>query len=147
MTLPEVTASQTQFPHLVVMVNSNQDGQVHSNDVLTLREAIAIVNGTLSLFRLSDRQKTQVQSLSPDAPSRIEFNLPRNQSTIRLVDVLPPLANPGLVVDGTTQPGYASSKSTLIPVVEITPAPDHEVFRGLTVAAHHNSGIEPVWFH
>lgn len=123
--------------HLQVVVNSDRDGAVQADNALTLREAIHIVNGTLALDKLSDREKTQVKSLSPNAFSRIVFNLPPQQTTIRLSDLLPPLATPGLVIDGTTQPGYQPSKSVTIPtpVVAITPAKDREIFRGFTVGA------------
>ncbi len=67
--------------------------------------------------------------------------MPSGQTTIRLVDVLPPLDRPGLIVDGTTQSGYAADRSAInelpipIPLVTITPADGKEVFRGLTVTA------------
>jgi len=57
------------------------------------------------------------------------------------VDVLPALQRPGLVIDGTTQPGYQAERSAInelpmpVPVVAIAPAEGKEVFRGLTVAA------------
>lgn len=138
--------------HLQVVVNSDRDGAVQADNALTLREAIHIVNGTLPLDKLSDREKTQVQSLSSNAPSRIVFNLPPQQTTIRLSEILPALATPGLVIDGTTQPGYvreqekklplasrlkpqAPSLQIPTPVVTITPAKDREIFRGLTVVA------------
>jgi outer membrane protein OmpA-like peptidoglycan-associated protein len=67
--------------------------------------------------------------------------LPPEQTTIRLKEMLPPLASPGLVVDGTTQAGYDATRSATaeiaipIPVVVITPAPDQEILRGLTIVA------------
>ena len=124
-----------------VVVNSNQDGPVQPDDALTLREAIEIVNGQLSVDRLSAAEKALVKPLAPNTPGRIAFNLPPDQTTIRLNQLLPPLASPGLVVDGTTQPGYDASRSATaeiaipIPVVSITPATNHEVLRGLTIAA------------
>ncbi|MBF2017579.1 MAG: OmpA family protein [Rivularia sp. T60_A2020_040] len=124
---------------LRVVVNSNQDGAIQADDILTLREAIAIVNGNLSLEQLSPVEKSLVSSTGNQ--SRIEFNLPPSQTIIRLESVLPALTTPGLIVDGTSQPGYDTNKSATaeieipIPVVEITSAADKEVFRGLTVAA------------
>ncbi|HEY9613453.1 OmpA family protein [Allocoleopsis sp.] len=125
-----------------VVVNSNQDGSVQPDDGLTLREAIAIVNGQLSVERLSQAEKAQVRPLDPNTPSRIEFNLPPDQTTIQLQTVLPPLASPGLVVDGTTQPSYDAKRSATAaqievptPVVALVPAPDQEVLRGLTIVA------------
>jgi outer membrane protein OmpA-like peptidoglycan-associated protein len=127
-------------PSVRVTVNSNQDG-VQADEGLTLREAIAIVNGTLPLDKLSPAERSQVEPLAGDAPSQIAFKLPEGQTTIRLVDVLPALQRPGLVIDGTTQPGYQADKSAInelpmpVPVVAIAPAEGKEVFRGLTVAA------------
>ncbi|MBW4691207.1 MAG: OmpA family protein [Lyngbya sp. HA4199-MV5] len=127
-------------PSVRVTVNSNQDG-VQADELLTLREAIAIVNGTLPLDKLSPTEQAQVEQLMGDAPAQIAFKLPEGQTTIRLVDVLPALQRPGLVIDGTTQPGYQADKSAInelpmpVPVVAIAPADGKEVFRGLTVAA------------
>ncbi len=125
------------------IVNSNQDGAIAPDASLTLREAIGLVNGTLSLNQLSSAEKAQVKSLSINTRSRIEFNLGAGQTTIQLTDILPPLAHPGLVVDGTTQPGYVKKQGNEevglqipTPVVAITPAPQVEIFRGLTVVAN-----------
>ncbi len=110
-----------------VIVNSNLDGAVKAEEVLTLREAIALVNGTLTLDKLSDRQRSQVTTLN-NTPSQIKFNLPPQATIINLTDVLPPLMSP-VVIDGTTQPGYSDT-----PVVTITPTSGKEVFRGFTIA-------------
>jgi outer membrane protein OmpA-like peptidoglycan-associated protein len=130
-----------QSSHLVVVVNSNQDGAIQPDNSLTLREAIALVNGQLSVDRLSDAEKALVKPLSADTPSRIEFNLPPDQTTISLQEMLPPLSSPGLVVDGTTQPGYDATRSATaeiaipIPVVSLTPAPNQQILRGLTIVS------------
>ncbi len=124
-----------------VVVSSNED-VVRADDVVTLREAIEVVNGTLPLDKLSAAERVRV-SVS-DVP-RIEFNLPQEQTTIYLKDMLPSLAVPGLVVDGTTQPGYptdnnvetrnfASPPSPPSPVVAITGI-NNNVLRGLTIVA------------
>ncbi|MBF2029448.1 MAG: OmpA family protein [Oscillatoriales cyanobacterium C42_A2020_001] len=123
---------------LRLVVTSNQD-IIQPDASLTLREAISIVNGTLPVEKLSDAEKAQ---LSPASRFAIEFNLPADQTTIRLVEVLPPLAVQGMAIDGTTQPGYQGDRSAInelpmpIPVVTITPAEGKEVFRGLTVEAN-----------
>ncbi|NEO33769.1 MAG: right-handed parallel beta-helix repeat-containing protein [Symploca sp. SIO3C6] len=125
-----------------VVVNSNQDYRKPDDD-LTLREAIEIVNGTLKLEELSTTEKAQVEKLTTEKSSRIEFDLSPSATTIRLFDLLPPLASPGLIIDGTTQTGYELDKSATaeieipIPVVAITPAEQAEVFRGLTIVADH----------
>ncbi|MUG99902.1 OmpA family protein [Scytonema sp. UIC 10036] len=127
-------------PSLRIVVNSNQDGDVKADEQLTLREAIELANGTLSTEKLSSAEKAQIQPASGEA-SRIEFNLPGGATAIQLQQQLPDLAAPGLVIDGTTQPGYDASGSATaeiaipIPVVAISPAPEREVFRGLTVVA------------
>lgn len=136
-----VQSSATAQPtNLSVMVNSNQD-VIQPDDALTLREAIEIVNGQLSVERLSEAEKALVKPLNSDTSSRIEFNLPAGQTIIRVKELLPPLASPGLVVDGTTQPGYEAMGSATaqiaipIPVVVITPEPGQEILRGLTIVS------------
>jgi parallel beta-helix repeat protein len=121
---------------LRVIVNSDRDGDIQPDEALTLREAIEIVNGTLPLERLSTTEKQNVETLTCDVDpndcdrSQIKFNLPAEQTTIQLTSILPPLATPKLVVDGTSQPGYRRD-----PIVAITTAENAEVWRGLTVVA------------
>ncbi|MBD2213575.1 OmpA family protein [Nostoc linckia FACHB-104] len=139
----EVALSQTpSLPlpiSLRVIVNSNQDGNIQPDAQLTLREAIELVNGTLTVAQLSDVEKALVQPTT--GSSRIEFNLPPTATTILLQQQLPDLASTGLVIDGATQPGYDAAGSATaeiaipIPVVAIAPAPGKEIFRGLTVVA------------
>ncbi|BAY62409.1 hypothetical protein NIES22_24830 [Calothrix brevissima NIES-22] len=125
---------------LRIVVNSNQDGNIQPDEQLTLREAIELVNGTLTVAQLSSAEKALIQPLT-EGGSRIEFSLPANATTILLQSQLPDLASPGLVIDGGTQPGYDATGSATaeiaipIPVVAIAPAPDKEIFRGLTVVA------------
>jgi outer membrane protein OmpA-like peptidoglycan-associated protein len=122
---------------LRLIVNSNQD-TIQPDAVLTLREAIAIANGTLPLDKLSDSEKLQTSAASNFV---IGFNLPEGQTTIQLTELLPPLRVQGLVIDGTIQPGYQGDRSAItelampIPIVALTPAPGREVFRGLSVEA------------
>lgn len=136
--LPTPLSANPQ-PNLKITVNSNQDSAVQPDEALTLREAIEIVNGTLPLDRLSPAEKTQI--LPQQSNSRIEFTLPAAATSIRLTAELPPLTTPGLVIDGTTQPGYDASRSATaeiaipIPVVVITPERDRTIFRGFTVVA------------
>ena len=138
--LPISAQAQSGQP-VVVVVNSNQDGEIQPDNELTLREAIAIVNQTLEPERLSQAEKAQVQPAPANQPSRIEFNLPPNQTTISLQRMLPAVSTPGVIIDGTTQPGYdATGSATVeiaipIPVVSITPAPDTKILRGLSIVA------------
>ncbi|ALF54705.1 cell envelope biogenesis protein OmpA [Nostoc piscinale CENA21] len=137
--LPQIAIAQTSPTSLQVTVNTNQDGQIQPDDKLTLREAIALVNGNLSVEKLSNQEKAQVQPSNNNA--RIEFNLPPNQTTIQLQQELPPLNTPGLIVDGTSQPSYDASRSATAeiaipqPIVTITPAANQEILRGFTVVA------------
>jgi outer membrane protein OmpA-like peptidoglycan-associated protein len=123
---------------LRLIVNSHQD-TIQADAGLTLREAIAVINGTLPLESLSAAEKAQTSAASRFA---IEFNLPADQTTIQLTEVLPPLQVPGTVIDGTTQPGYKGDRSAIneipmpVPLVALTPANGKEVFRGLTVEAN-----------
>ncbi|MBE7382870.1 MAG: OmpA family protein [Leptolyngbya sp. SIO1E4] len=132
------TAAIAQSPTgLNIVVNSAQDGAPRPDEGLTLREAIALANGTLLIEALSPAEQAQV---TPADNHRITFDLPPEDTTIYLTEVLPPLEAAGLVLDGTTQPGYGGTVPVLpeipIPVVSLTPAPDAEVFRGLTVAGN-----------
>lgn len=122
-----------------VVVNSNADGPVTADTQLTLREAIEVVNGTLTPQQLSSAEQAQITPATGN--STIEFNLPGGATTIELQTVLPDLAAPGLTIDGSTQPGYDPNTSATaeieipIPLVTIKPATGQEVFRGLTVVA------------
>ena len=129
---PVPTQDSTGFD---ITVNSAADGAPIADEALTLREAIAIANGTLPVTALSELEQAQV---TPAAQSSIAFDLPADDTTILLTDLLPPLVATGLTIDGTTQPGYGETLPYLPeiprPVVSLTPAPGSEVFRGLTVA-------------
>ncbi len=122
------------------IVNSDQD-TVAPDSGLTLREAILLANGELAIADLSSAEQAQVEALAPSAASQIGFNLPADQTVIQLQEMLPALASPGLVLDGTTQPGYDAETSAIaevdmpIPLVSITPAAGQEVLRGLTIVA------------
>jgi parallel beta-helix repeat protein len=122
---------------LNAIVNSNQDS-VQADAQLTLREAIALTNGTLSLAQLSPAEKAQVE---PSASPRITFNLPPTQTTIALSTSLPDITST-VVIDGTTQPGYDPNNAIgdgewriPTPIVTLTPAASVNVLRGLTIAA------------
>ncbi|PAX57112.1 OmpA family protein [Brunnivagina elsteri] len=139
--IPNIATAQTQNS-LKITVNSNGD-EIKPDESVTLREAIALSNNTLALDKLTPSEKAQVQPASGN--SRIEFNLPAGQTTIQLTEILPALTSPGVVIDGTTQPGYdrtqpANAKDFVpalptTPVVAITPASGKEVFRGLSIVA------------
>lgn len=131
-------AKATEANALRVVVNSAQDGQITADTALTLREAIALVNGTLALEQLSATEAALVTPVA-DALPRIEFNLPPEATTIELQTALPALTAPGLILDGTTQPGFvvgtADEPWRVKPQVALTPAVGQIISRGLTVTA------------
>lgn len=108
---------------LRLTVNSNQD-IIQPDGALTLREAISIVNGELTLESLSAAERNNISSITPgeDNRAKIEFNLPPNNTIIELNSPLPALAVP-VVIDGTTQPGYAQEENNISPVP--VPIPDN----------------------
>jgi Right handed beta helix region len=112
---------------LKIVVNSPQD-TLFPDTALTLREAISLTNGTLSLDRLSPTERAQVTE-GGSATDEIRFALPPRENTIYLSDLLPAIVQPNLIIDG----GNPASTPLSKPQVAITPAPDAEVFRGLTV--------------
>ena len=128
-------SAQAQTPILSpirAVVNSNLDGEIKADEVLTLREAIALTNGILNSGDLSPAEQAQVTPSSDH--SQIDFDL-SGDTTIRLLSLLPTITNAGLVIDGTSQAGYDSSSETPVPIVALTPVQTNEVFRGLTIAA------------
>ncbi len=139
-TLPTTAQAAPRGSRMVV--NSNQDGPIQADQGLTLREAIALANGTLTLEQLSEAEKAQVSSLPTGAlTSQIGFQLPAGQTQIQLTQALPDLEKP-VDIDGTTQPGYLADQPLIeeiaavrVPVVEITPAPGQEILRGLTIVS------------
>ena len=133
----ELAAQPATTPYSII-VNSASDGEIRPDDELTLREAIEIVNGTLPVTALSRAEQARV---TPAASPTINFNLP-DDTTITLVEPLPPIMAAGTLVDGSSQPGYGpvSTTDTMVtpvptPVVALTPAAGSEVFRGLTITA------------
>ena len=136
--------TQTTSPSLLkyqIIVNSDRDGDIQPDLELTLREAVAIANGSLTLERLSDTERSQVKPLVNQKGSQIGFNLPSDRTKILLSKPLPDLTSPYLTIDGTTQAGYDSQSSFAQelaipqPIVEISPADGVEIFRGLTIVA------------
>ncbi|WP_204137753.1 OmpA family protein [Halomicronema sp. CCY15110] len=117
-----------------ITVNSAIDGVVTPDDDLTLREAILLVNGALALEALSPAEQALV---TPAVTSTIGFDLPSDDTAIALTAALPPLQAVGLVLDGTTQPGYGATRPYLpnvpVPVVSLTPAAGTEILTGLTI--------------
>ncbi len=133
------TIAQSNFESYQVLVNSDRDIPIKPDRELTFREAIAVVNNTLSFSELSPAEQKQVKVINESNSSRIEFDLPAPVK-IELQAILPPLFSPGLVIDGTTHPDYDPNESATaeisipIPMVSLTVAEGKNVFRGLTIA-------------
>ncbi len=126
------------IPFYKTIVTSNAD-EIKADNGLTLREAIALINGELKLENLSSAERSQV--IPASQASTIGFNLPSGQTQIALKSELPSITIPGTTIDGTTQPGYDTTKSATqeiniaIPVVELIPAANVDVLRGLTIVS------------
>lgn len=135
------TIAQTTSTNYQITVNSDRDDDIQSDRELTLREAIAIANGSLTLDRLSETERAQIKPIANSKGSQIGFNLPSDRTTIKLSKALPALSRPNLTIDGTTQTGYDSQRSFAQelaipqPIVAIAPADGVEIFRGLTIVA------------
>lgn len=134
----QAVLAQEDLPSYKAVVNSDRD-EINPDQELTLREAISLVNRTLTWEELSAPEQQQVTTISSQDTSRIEFDFAAPVK-IELESTLPPLINPGLVIDGTSHPDYDPSKIATteiaipIPMVSITAAPGKNVFRGLTIA-------------
>ena len=77
--------TQATSPSLLkyqITVNSDRDGDIQPDLELTLREAVAIANGSLTLERLSDTERSQVKPLVNQKGSQIGFNLPSDRTKI-----------------------------------------------------------------
>jgi outer membrane protein OmpA-like peptidoglycan-associated protein len=124
-----------------LIVNSNSDNTQPQNGGLTLREAIEIINGKLTIDRLAASQRAQVQELGNNQTSRIEFALPAGQTKIALTRELPAISVPRVEIDGSTQAGFSPVTKTgdrivmPTPVVEITPADNISIARGISIGA------------
>jgi Right handed beta helix region len=125
-------AAQPAIPAFKVMVNSNQDGPIQADNSLTLREAIALVNGQLLPSALSPQELAQVETLSSSA-SQIRFRLPSDQSTIQLKTLLPLIKAPGLTIDGMT--ASVASATSAKPLIAITSAENSGVTQGFNIRA------------
>jgi len=150
-----IPAKADSIEPLKVIVNSNQD-TVARDEVITLREAIALVNGQLKLMDLSASERRQVSRpvMSVDlyqkqVMSSIEFQLAPEQTTIRLQKALPVIAKSGLVINGNNGFNIANSIAGFsitasvddtkalpsTPTIAIVPEVNAEVDRGLIITS------------
>ena len=120
-------------PYFQITVNSNLD-EVHTDEFLTLREAIRIVNGTLTVDRLSPAERQLVQA-SPDR-HLIQFKL-SSGNRIVLNTELPAIVTPRVKIDGGKSTTFATIQNLTFdrPTVEITPASGTQIDRGLSLMA------------
>jgi outer membrane protein OmpA-like peptidoglycan-associated protein len=132
--------ADTINPRYQITVNSDLDGDIQPDRDLTLREAIAIANGSLTLERLSDAERAQIKPIV-GKESIIGFALPSDRTTIKLRKALPDISSQNLIIDGTTQTGYDAQSSFAQelaipqPIVAIAPMDGVDIFRGLTIVA------------
>ena len=125
---------------LAIAVNSNLD----SNDrdsVITLREAIMLANGKLAVHQLTTAEARQVSPSSQPSPQRHDIDFRElSDPKILLQSALPDLITP-IAIDGTTHPAYQSDRGFSVeipipkPVVTITPAPQVQIMRGLSITS------------
>lgn len=107
-----------------IQVNSSQDGAIAPDAALTLREAIALTNGDLSLGDLSTAEQAQIQPLSPGSPSQITFALSTDAPQIlELHSPLPPLRQSGLILDGLGEKSPANSPRLILRPAQINTIP------------------------
>jgi outer membrane protein OmpA-like peptidoglycan-associated protein len=124
----------TPSPYFQIAVTSNRD-EIRADNFLTLREAISIVNGQLPLDRISPTERQSVK-VATDR-SRIEFQLPVGQNRINLNSALPAITAAKVTIDGGTSTNKSAIQNLTFtsPLVEITPAPNREIDRGLAIFA------------
>ncbi|MEO0014853.1 MAG: hypothetical protein RLZZ535_3242, partial [Cyanobacteriota bacterium] len=89
----QAVTAQTNLQSYRVLVNSDRD-TTNPDQILTLREAIEIVNNTLAWDDLSPVEQKQVTVINQPQASRIEFALSA-PIKIELSKTLPPLLSPG----------------------------------------------------
>jgi outer membrane protein OmpA-like peptidoglycan-associated protein len=120
--------------YLEMTVNGDQD-EIRPDEVLTLREALSLLNGQLQLDRLSPEEQQQVKKT--DGQHRLKFQLPQGRQRILLNSELPAIDVPNVSIDG----GTGATKSVMqdlvleTPGVEIAPARGQQIHHGLSLRA------------
>ncbi|NEO86481.1 MAG: hypothetical protein F6J87_19805 [Spirulina sp. SIO3F2] len=134
--LPTAAWGQAEPTAWQVTVNSNADTLDRNDGQVTLREALTFLNGDRPLEKFSPRERLQI--VPKAGKSRIQFQLPPDQTTISLTQVLPEVQAPGVVIDGSSQMQRQVDEvgtETLIPLIALTPAPEAVVPQGLILVA------------
>jgi hypothetical protein len=141
-------------------VNTNADA-VNPDNVLSLREAIMLTDGTLALNALTAQEKMQVNGVpGGNQPDTILFNLPGPNLQIALATALPTISHP-VTIDGFSQQGAAPDTAPLgqpsnaVFKIAITSIPNTQtgglqivgngsgtVIRGLSIIGVAGAGIE-----
>ncbi len=131
--LPQVSSAAPQ-QFFQIVVNSNRD-DIRADQFLTLREAISIVNGQLTLDQLSATEQLQVNTITGN--SAVSFQLPAGQNQIALNTELPAITTANVKIDGGQSSNLAAIQNLTFssPVVEITPALGQDINRGLSIMA------------
>ena len=138
---PDRNLAQSEQPSTAfnITVNSSHDGPNMTDDYLTLREAIELANGSLSIEDLSTAEHQQIQPALET--SKIVFDLPQGDTRIRLATPLPQLSQPGLSIDGSSQIIYPEAGKADVrfaipqPTIEITPDVKTEIPHGFIINA------------
>jgi hypothetical protein len=99
-----------------ITVNATADDTT-ADSTMSLREAIEVSNGTLSLSSLSTKEQAQVKGAVGNT-NTIDFNIPTTDPgynatsrvwTIALQSDLPAISSNAAIIDGYTQPGAAEN--------------------------------------
>ncbi len=120
--------------YLEMTVNGDQD-EIRPDAVLTLREALSLLNGQLQLDRLSAAEQQQVKKTN--GQHRLKFQLLQGRQQILLNAELPAIDVPNVLIDG----GAGATKSVMqdlmleTPGVEIAPATGQQIHHGLFLRA------------
>src|SRR5262249_5164348 len=133
-------------PAATLTVNSALDGNTR-DAFLTLREALLLNNRTLSVAALTTAEQAQVSGNPTDSDTdTIAFAVGTGVQTIELTSALPAITE-AVVLDGTTQPGFAGSPLIELNGVNAGSAPGLEItagsctVRGLVINRFEGSGI------
>jgi len=95
----------------IITVNSAGDTVDPNDNVLTLREALRVSNGTLAVGALTPAEAVQITGGTPTlgVADTIAFNIPGSGlHTIKPTTALPIVTDP-VVIDGYTQPGASAN--------------------------------------
>jgi CSLREA domain-containing protein len=134
-----------------ITVNTTADDSI-PDSTLSLREAILVANGTLSLSALSPQEQAQVSGpLTSPAPDTIAFNIPgTGPHTISAASALPTITDP-VTIDGTSESTSLGQPGTITVQVNgngrtgngltLGPGSDRSKILGLNIANFTGDGV------